>query len=58
MKKLLSTVVMSAAALAVSGTMAAAAPDIPCETAKLIVPWKAGGGSTLFLIMIYQRMYL
>ncbi len=46
MKKLFSTLVLSAAALAVSGTTAAqAAPDIPCSTARLIVPWKAGGGT-------------
>ena len=31
-------------ALAVSGTSAQAA-DIPCRTAKLIVPWGAGGGT-------------
>ncbi len=46
MKKLFSTLVLSAAALAVSGTTAAqAAADIPCDTARLIVPWKAGGGT-------------
>ena len=46
MKKLFSTLVLSAAALAVSGTTAAqAAPEIPCSTARLIVPWKAGGGT-------------
>jgi tripartite-type tricarboxylate transporter receptor subunit TctC len=54
MKKLLSTVVMSAAALAVSGTMAAAAPDIPCSTARLIVPWKAGGG-THVIFSIFEK---
>ncbi len=46
MKKLFSTLVLSAAALAVAGTTAAqAAADIPCSTARLIVPWKAGGGT-------------
>ncbi len=46
MTKLFSTLVLSAAALAVSGTTAAqAAADIPCSTARLIVPWKAGGGT-------------
>ncbi len=45
MKKLFSTLVLSAAALAVSGTMAASAAEIPCDTARLIVPWKAGGGT-------------
>jgi tripartite-type tricarboxylate transporter receptor subunit TctC len=45
MKKLFSTLVLSATALAVSGTMAASAVEIPCDTARLIVPWKAGGGT-------------
>ena len=55
MKKLFSTLVLSAAALAVSGTMAAqAAPDIPCSTARLIVPWKAGGG-THVIFSIFEK---
>jgi putative tricarboxylic transport membrane protein len=54
MKKLFSTVVMSAAALAVSGTMAAATTAIPCDTAKLIVPWKAGGG-THVIFSIFEK---
>ena len=55
MKKLFSTLVLSAAALAVSGTMAAqAAPDIPCTTARLIVPWKAGGG-THVIFSIFEK---
>ena len=31
-----------------------AAPKIPCSTAKLIVPWKAGGG-THVLFSIYEK---
>ncbi len=55
MKKLFSTLVLSAAALAVSGTTAAqAAPDIPCSTARLIVPWKAGGG-THVIFSIFEK---
>ncbi len=55
MKKLLSTLVLSAAALAVSGTTAAqAAADIPCSTARLIVPWKAGGG-THVIFSIFEK---
>ena len=31
--------------LAALGTAPAQAANIPCETARLIVPWKAGGGT-------------
>ena len=31
-----------------------AAPKIPCKTAKLIVPWKAGGG-THVLFSIFEK---
>lgn len=54
MKKLLSTLVLSAAALAVSSTTASAAAEIPCSTAKLIVPWKAGGG-THVIFSIFEK---
>jgi len=54
MKKLFSTVFLSAAVLAVSGTMAARAADIPCDTARLIVPWKAGGG-THVIFSIFEK---
>ena len=37
-----------------SSTTAQAAPKIPCKTAKLIVPWKAGGG-THVLFSIYEK---
>jgi len=33
-----------AAFVGLAAGSAAAAPNIPCKTAKLIVPWKAGGG--------------
>ena len=33
---------------------AKAAPNLPCSTAKLIVPWKAGGG-THVLFSIYEK---
>jgi putative tricarboxylic transport membrane protein len=54
MKKLLSTLILSAAALAVAGTTAARADEIPCSTAKLIVPWKAGGG-THVIFSIFEK---
>ena len=38
----------------ISTTTASAAPSIPCKTAKLIVPWKAGGG-THVLFSIYEK---
>jgi tripartite-type tricarboxylate transporter receptor subunit TctC len=50
MRKTLISSVLAAGALAVAlsvtpfGT-ASAAPNIPCKTAKLIVPWGAGGGT-------------
>jgi len=54
MKRLFTTLVMSAAALAVSGTMAAQAADIPSDTAQLIVPWKAGGGTDV-IFSIFEK---
>jgi tripartite-type tricarboxylate transporter receptor subunit TctC len=59
MKKLFSILALSAAAVtmagAVTGTTAAqAAADIPCSTAKLIVPWKAGGG-THVIFSIFEK---
>ncbi len=41
----LTTCVVAAVALALGAAPAKAAADIPCSTAKLIVPWKAGGGT-------------
>ncbi len=46
MKKLLSVSVAAAAAVTiVAGAAPAGAVTLPCNTAKLIVPWKAGGGT-------------
>ena len=45
MRTFLRTTLASAAALALLGTAGAKAADIPCDTAQLIVPWKAGGGT-------------
>ncbi len=41
-------------AAAVTTPAAVAAPDIPCSTAKLIVPWKAGGG-THIIFSIFEE---
>ncbi|MFQ5994820.1 MAG: Bug family tripartite tricarboxylate transporter substrate binding protein [Acidiferrobacterales bacterium] len=43
------------AAIAVS-PMAFAAADIPCGTAKLIVPWKAGGGTDIIFRIITESI--
>jgi tripartite-type tricarboxylate transporter receptor subunit TctC len=45
--------VAAAAAMAMASNGAVAAPDIPCGTAKLIVPWGAGGGTdVIFRILV------
>ena len=41
-------------AAAVTSPAAMAAPEIPCSTAKLIVPWKAGGG-THIIFSIFEE---
>ena len=53
MKKLLTTT-LAATAFAVAGSFSAQAADIPCDTAKLIVPWKAGGG-THVIFSIFEK---
>ncbi|NNF79735.1 MAG: tripartite tricarboxylate transporter substrate binding protein [Rhizobiales bacterium] len=53
MKKLLATT-LAAAAFAVAGNTSASAADIPCDTAQLIVPWKAGGG-THVIFSIFEK---
>ncbi|MDH3666110.1 MAG: tripartite tricarboxylate transporter substrate binding protein [Paracoccaceae bacterium] len=50
MKKLLSALAVSTVAL--SG--AAQAASVPCDTAQLIVPWKAGGG-THVIFSIFEK---
>lgn len=45
MQTLLKGVLASAGALALLGAAPTKAADIPCDTAQLIVPWAAGGGT-------------
>ena len=45
MTNLLKGVLASAATLALLGATPSKAADIPCDTAQLIVPWAAGGGT-------------
>lgn len=53
---------MASAAIALAGLIgtsavtssAASAADIPCDTAKLIVPWKAGGG-THVIFSVFEK---
>ena len=52
MKKLLSSLCASAAALMIAGSAGAA--EIPCETAKLIVPWGAGG-DTHVIFSVFEK---
>ncbi len=44
-RSLFKTVFASAAAITVLGAAPLKAAEIPCDTAQLIVPWKAGGGT-------------
>ncbi|MEM8959690.1 MAG: tripartite tricarboxylate transporter substrate-binding protein, partial [Pseudomonadota bacterium] len=52
MKKLMCTAM--AGVMAVGMAAPAQAADIPCDTAQLIVPWKAGGG-THVLFSIFEK---
>ncbi|MCH8240731.1 MAG: tripartite tricarboxylate transporter substrate binding protein [Proteobacteria bacterium] len=54
MKRILNTLVMSIAAVGLLGAASASAAEIPCSTAKLIVPWKAGGG-THVIFSIFEK---
>ena len=45
MQTLIKTTLASVAALALLGAAPSKAADIPCDTAQLIVPWGAGGGT-------------
>ena len=54
MKKLISSLVLSTAAMALAIPVSAGAAEIPCETAQLIVPWKAGGG-THVIFSIFEK---
>lgn len=53
MKKIL-TAALAGAALTVMATVSASAAEVPCSTAKLIVPWKAGGG-THVIFSIFEK---
>ena len=46
--------VLGAAAIALAGLGSASAQDIPCDTAKLIVPWAPGGG-THIIFSIFEE---
>jgi len=48
------SLVLSVAGAALFGAAPASAAKIPCSTAKLIVPWKAGGG-THVLFSIFEK---
>jgi len=48
----LSAVAVTALAAVATPMSATAAPDFPCSTARLIVPWKAGGGTDVIYRII------
>lgn len=54
LKKSILAVTAAAAFLGLTAADASAAADIPCSTAKLIVPWKAGGG-THVIFSIFEK---
>ena len=54
MNRIIKQLLLSAAATAIFAATPAAAADIPCSTAKLIVPWKAGGG-THVIFSIFEK---
>ncbi len=53
--KILKSLILSAAAVALLGAVPAQAADLPCKTAKLIVPWKPGGG-TAVIFNIFEKL--
>ena len=55
-KNLLKASIAGAALLALSFTGASAAPSIPCGTAKLIVPWGAGGGTDVIFRQMVDKV--
>ena len=55
-KNLFKASLAGAALFALSVTGASAAPDIPCGTAKLIVPWGAGGGTDIIFRQIVDKV--
>jgi tripartite-type tricarboxylate transporter receptor subunit TctC len=54
--KILKAGFVGAAFLALSATNSIAAPSIPCGTAKLIVPWGAGGGTDIIFRQIVDKV--
>ncbi len=55
MKKILKTLVLSSAAIGLFGAAPASAADFSCSTAKLVVPWKPGGG-TAVIFNIFEKI--
>lgn len=55
MNRIIKALLTSAAAAAIFAASPAVAADIPCSTAKLIVPWKAGGG-THVIFSIFEKI--
>ena len=55
-KNLLKASLAGVALLALSFTGASAAPSIPCGTAKLIVPWGAGGGTDVIFKQMVDKV--
>ena len=55
-KNLFKASMAGAALLALSFTGASAAPSIPCGTAKLIVPWGAGGGTDVIFRQMVEKV--
>jgi tripartite-type tricarboxylate transporter receptor subunit TctC len=53
MRRIAITAVLAVAAFTM-GAAPAKAVDLPCSTAKLIVPWKAGGG-THVIFSIFEK---
>jgi len=56
MNKILKGGLAGFAFLALSVTAVSAAPNIPCGTAKLIVPWGAGGGTDIIFRQIVEKV--
>ena len=54
MNKILTRFAAATALCAFTGILPAQAADIPCDTAKLIVPWKAGGG-THIIFSLFEK---
>ena len=54
MNKIFTRLAAATALCAFAGILPAQAADIPCTTAKLIVPWKAGGG-THIIFSLFEK---